>query len=139
YASCWAVPITLPSGRTAGACALLSPKGGPPRADQVSVVQRLCDLAAIALARAQAREELTRQALHDHLTDLPNRTLFLDRLAHALAGLARSRSSLAVLFLDLDRFKVVNDSLGHHAGDQLLVAVADRLRATLRPGDTAAR
>src|SRR5205085_85289 len=73
------------------------------------------------------------------LTELPNRALFLDRLALALARLRRKPSSLAVLFADVDRFKVVNDSLGHDAGDRLLVALARRLREVLRPGDTLAR
>ena len=137
--SVWAVPIVMPAGRVAGTCTVLSKEVGPPTARSLDVVKRCCDLAGLALARAHAREELTRQALHDHLTDLPNRTLFLDRLGQALARLNRSQTTLAVLFLDLDRFKVVNDSLGHHAGDRLLWAVADRLRGVLRPGDTAAR
>ena len=89
--------------------------------------------------RRQAREELAHQALHDPLTDLPNRALFLDRLRVALARAGRRPSSVGVLFLDLDRFKVINDSLGHDAGDQLLIAMAERLQATLRPMDTAAR
>jgi diguanylate cyclase (GGDEF)-like protein len=89
--------------------------------------------------RKRAEMKLAHQALHDALTGLPNRTLFLDRLSVALARMERSQSSVAVLFLDLDKFKVVNDSLGHDVGDHLLVAVANRLRAALRPGDTAAR
>jgi diguanylate cyclase (GGDEF)-like protein len=86
-------------------------------------------------------ERLQHDALHDALTGLPNRTLFLDRLEQSLRR-ARRRgpdSGAAVLFLDLDRFKVVNDSLGHHVGDLLLQAVAHRLDAALRPGDTVAR
>ena len=73
------------------------------------------------------------------MTELPNRALFLDRLALALARLRRRRSSLVVLFADVDRFKVVNDSLGHDAGDRLLVTLSRRLREVLRPGDTLAR
>jgi diguanylate cyclase (GGDEF)-like protein/PAS domain S-box-containing protein len=91
------------------------------------------------IERKRAQERLAHQALHDPLTELPNRALFLDRLALGLARLRRRHSSLAVLFADLDRFKLVNDSLGHDAGDQLLVAVAGRLREVLRPGDTLAR
>ena len=83
--------------------------------------------------------ELTRRAFHDSLTDLPNRALFLDRLEHALARATRRRESVAVMFLDLDNFKVVNDSLGHETGDRLLLEVARRLRGDLRPEDTVAR
>jgi diguanylate cyclase (GGDEF)-like protein len=83
--------------------------------------------------------QLAHQALHDQLTHLPNRALFLDRLGQALTRLGRRHTALAVIFCDLDRFKVVNDSLGHDAGDLLLVDVAARLTGALRAGDTAAR
>jgi diguanylate cyclase (GGDEF)-like protein/PAS domain S-box-containing protein len=89
--------------------------------------------------RKRAQERLAHQALHDPLTELPNRALFLDRLALAQARLRRRPASLAVLFADVDRFKLVNDSLGHDAGDRLLVVLARRLREVLRPGDTLAR
>jgi diguanylate cyclase (GGDEF)-like protein len=84
-------------------------------------------------------EILMHQAFHDPLTALPNRALFLDRLEHALARADRQQQAIAILFLDLDRFKVINDSLGHDTGDQLLIAVAKRLQACLRPQDTVAR
>src|SRR5439155_17417479 len=89
--------------------------------------------------RKQAEEQLVHQALHDALTGLPNRALFLDRLGLALSRLERRPGLAAVFFLDLDHFKVVNDSLGHSAGDQVLIAVAARLQRSLRDGDTAAR
>jgi diguanylate cyclase (GGDEF)-like protein/PAS domain S-box-containing protein len=89
--------------------------------------------------RARAERALAEQALHDHLTGLPNRALFLNRLNHALSRGDRTPNLVAVLFLDLDRFKLINDSLGHDIGDALLVAVAQRLRGALRPGDTLAR
>jgi diguanylate cyclase (GGDEF)-like protein len=92
-----------------------------------------------AIERKRSEVQLAYQALHDSLTGLPNRTLFLDRLRVALDRLRRSRSSVAVLFLDVDNFKQINDTLGHAAGDQLLVALADRLRTMLRPMDTVAR
>ncbi|MBA2349215.1 MAG: EAL domain-containing protein [Solirubrobacterales bacterium] len=94
---------------------------------------------AYAVERKRAEVELAHQALHDGLTGLPNRALLLDRLGQALARLGRSGTSVAVLFCDLDRFKVINDSLGHAAGDQLLTDVARRLEEVLRTGDTAAR
>src|SRR5438270_7222760 len=89
--------------------------------------------------RRMAQEKLAHQALHDPLTGLPNRTLVLDRIGQALARCARHDWSVAVLFFDVDRFKIVNDSLGHGAGDALLVLVVDRLQALLRPGDTMSR
>ena len=89
--------------------------------------------------RKMLESQLEYQAFHDPLTNLPNRVLFTDRLEHALASTGRRGASVAVLFIDLDGFKVINDSLGHKAGDQLLVSVARRLLSAVRPGDTVAR
>jgi len=89
--------------------------------------------------RARAEAALSRLAFYDTLTDLPNRALFLDRLEHALSRADRTHHAVGVMFLDLDNFKVVNDSLGHDVGDLLLSTVAERLRASLRVGDTVAR
>jgi diguanylate cyclase (GGDEF)-like protein/PAS domain S-box-containing protein len=89
--------------------------------------------------RKAFEHRLAHQATHDPLTGLPNRTLLLDRLDVALRRARRTMRRVAVLFLDLDHFKVVNDSLGHGLGDRLLIAIADRLRAALRPADTIAR
>jgi len=92
-----------------------------------------------AMARARVEEQIRHDALHDGLTGLPNRTLLLDRLRQALARAGRGARPLALLFLDLDNLKIFNDSLGHLAGDELLRAVAPRLRERLRPADTVAR
>jgi diguanylate cyclase len=92
-----------------------------------------------AIERKRAEIALAHQALHDALTGLPNRALFIDRLKLALARSGRRHSSVAVLFLDLDRFKLINDSLGHEAGDRVLTDVGGRLQRALRPGDTVAR
>jgi diguanylate cyclase (GGDEF)-like protein len=89
--------------------------------------------------RKALEQQLEHQALHDPLTDLPNRTLFLDRLEQALAWDERREGKVKVLFLDLDNFKLINDSLGHALGDELLVRVARRLKACVRKQDTLAR
>jgi diguanylate cyclase (GGDEF)-like protein len=92
------------------------------------------------VTRQRALEhDLRHQALHDGLTGLPNRKLFLDRLEHAMARAREAGEPVGVLYLDLDGFKKVNDSLGHNAGDQLLRTAAERLQAVLRPHDTVAR
>ncbi|NJO40312.1 MAG: EAL domain-containing protein [Cyanobacteria bacterium RU_5_0] len=87
----------------------------------------------------QAEEKLVHDALHDTLTGLPNRILLMERLHHVIQLSQRSNTLFAVLFIDLDRFKVINDSLGHMIGDQLLISIAYRLSGCLRPSDTIAR
>ncbi len=90
--------------------------------------------------RKRAEEKLAHDAFHDAITDLPNRALFLDRLSLAMARIERNPDQIfAVLFLGLDRFKVINESLGHLVGDHLLAAIARRLKSMVRPGDTVAR
>ena len=105
----------------------------------VHFVQASANVIADALERHSADQALRHRVLHDSLTGLPNRTSFVDSLNDALARGAVSRAPVGILFLDLDHFKLINDSIGHHAGDDLLRAVAPRLRAHLRPGDVVAR
>jgi diguanylate cyclase (GGDEF)-like protein len=109
-------------------------------------VEGPAEVAAVAEAfnetiarRRELELELAHQALHDPLTGLPNRTLLNDRLHQALARQARAGGTVVVAFMDLDRFKLINDSMGHPAGDALLVALSRRLEAALRSGDTVAR
>jgi len=102
----------------------------------VDFLQTLANILADAIQQRSTEERIRYQALHDPLTGLPNRALFLDRLSKSLA---RRGAEVAVVLLDIDNFKLVNDSLGHSAGDQLLMQIAPRLRAALRPEDTIAR
>jgi diguanylate cyclase (GGDEF)-like protein/PAS domain S-box-containing protein len=117
-------------------------RSGTPRwftRDDAAFLATMAGTLGLALGRRGAEAAAQHQALHDSLTGLPNRALFVDRLSQALARMTRTRRRLAVLFLDIDHFKVINDSLGHSIGDRILTEVADRLGTLLRPGDTVAR
>jgi diguanylate cyclase (GGDEF)-like protein len=106
---------------------------------RVKVRQRTAQLQRELAERQMAEEQVFHQAHYDALTDLPNRFLSLDRLEHMLSEARRDASKVAVLFLDLDDFKKINDSLGHHLGDRVLVECARRLRQTVRSGDSVGR
>ncbi len=105
----------------------------------VHFVQAAANVLADAIERHIADQALRHRVLHDSLTGLPNRLSFVDALSDALKRAAASGTPVGILYLDLDLFKLINDSMGHHAGDELLRAVAPRLRAHLRPGDVVAR
>jgi diguanylate cyclase (GGDEF)-like protein len=129
-----------------GALDLYREIAGPLSEDSMAMAQTLADVASSYLINAQARADLQDSsdqsrdaALHDPLTGLPNRVLMLERLEHASAREHRSHHTSAVFFIDLDRFKAVNDTYGHQLGDDLLVAVGNRLTGVLRPGDSLAR
>jgi diguanylate cyclase (GGDEF)-like protein/PAS domain S-box-containing protein len=107
--------------------------------EDLDFLHAVAHIIAGAIERVRTEERIRHDALHDALTGLPNRTLLLDRLNLALARAQRDGSRIAVVFLDLDRLKVLNDSIGHHAGDELLRAVGPRLAPVLRPSDTVAR
>jgi diguanylate cyclase (GGDEF)-like protein/PAS domain S-box-containing protein len=102
-------------------------------------IVRLWSVGRDITERKRMESQLTHRATHDPLTDLPNRTLLLEHLERSLGRTRRGRSTVALLYLDLDRFKAVNDNLGHVAGDELLVKVSQRIRGALRPSDVLAR
>ncbi|HST80720.1 MAG TPA: EAL domain-containing protein [Kineosporiaceae bacterium] len=137
--SYWALPMFDAQERVEGVIVALSPTPAEPDVHTLQVLRTAVRLTEVAVDRDAARTRLTHQASHDPLTGLPNRTVFLDRCEQALHTAARFEELAVVLFVDLDRFKVINDSLGHDAGDRLLVAVAKRLRLAVRPTDTIAR
>jgi len=110
-----------------------------PVIDESGRVSEVVVTIADITGRKDLEERLEHQALHDPLTGLPNRSLFLDRVEHALSRTERYEGKISVLFVDLDNFKVVNDSLGHEAGDELLVAVASAIPFGLHPDRRADR
>jgi diguanylate cyclase (GGDEF)-like protein len=145
-AAVFTFPLRRGSGLQLGALDLYRDTPGGLGRHDMEAAQTLADVAAAYLLNAEAREvaratsdRFRHSSLHDALTGLPNRLLLQERLEHAARRARRSRSDLAILFIDLDHFKQVNDEHGHHVGDELLVAVAKRLTSLARPGDTLAR
>jgi len=138
--ACWCVPVRGPQGDLQGRVSLYHEAvTGEPEAAQARLMETAAALAGMALDRERAQERLARMAHFDDVTGLPNRRLFTDRLSRALGRARRHGGRVAVLFVDLDRFKPVNDTLGHAAGDRVLKAVAARVRDTVREEDTVAR
>jgi diguanylate cyclase (GGDEF)-like protein/PAS domain S-box-containing protein len=136
----WSTPILASfDQRVLGTFATYLDTPRLPTADEEAIVESFLHLAAITVERTTFEDQLAHHAHHDPLTGLPNRTLFSELLEYSLRRAQRSGTGVAVLFLDLDRFKVVNDSLGHDAGDELLEALSARFTAVLRPGDVVAR
>jgi diguanylate cyclase (GGDEF)-like protein/PAS domain S-box-containing protein len=136
----WGVPIhgSALSG-SIGAVIFLSGVNPQPTPNDIAVARLGARLAAIGFERRRAQAQITHNALHDALTDLPNRTLLLERTAQAVARSRRSGTLIALLMVDIDHFKHINDSLGHSVGDQVLVEVGKRFNAAVRPSDTVAR
>jgi diguanylate cyclase (GGDEF)-like protein len=140
-----AVPL-IGRGRCWGVLDVFRRSAGPWDAADLHAVHVMADLAVSYIVMAVDRDaawaaqtELTRRAMHDDLTGLPNRALMLDRLEHALSAADRRQTAVAVLFIDIDRFKAINDTFGHTAGDAVLTEVARRLADTIRGNDTVAR
>jgi diguanylate cyclase (GGDEF)-like protein len=133
---------TIMIGRAPAAFGTLEIQPGLARiltSEELDFLDAIANVLADAVARRSAEQELRRQALHDPLTGLPNRLLFVDTVNRALARAERRGHLTAVFFLDVDGFKVVNDSLGHSVGDELLQELAQRLSGSLRTSDTVAR
>jgi diguanylate cyclase (GGDEF)-like protein len=144
-AAVFAFPLRHSAGQL-GALDLYRDTPGDLAEHDLTAAQTLADVAAAYLLNAQARDEaratsdrFRHQAMFDVLTGMPNRALLLERLGHAAQRARRSRTNVAVIFVDLDRFKNVNDTHGHHVGDEMLIAVAKRLSTLVRSGDTLAR
>ncbi len=144
-AAVFTFPLRHGDGRL-GALDLYRDEPGPLARHDLDAAQTLADVTSAYLLNAEAREEarstsdrFQHSAMHDPLTGLPNRLLLRERLAHAAALAKRSGATAGILFADLDGFKAVNDTYGHHIGDALLIAVARRLSGRVRPGDTLVR
>lgn len=137
--ACWSAPILAASGKLLGTFAIYYADPRTPSFEDDLLIERLSHLAGIAIEKKQAEAEIAAIAYHDSLTGLANRALLNDRLAQALVRARRHGRLLSLLFIDLDRFKQVNESLGHRAGDELLKVVGERLRAVVRDDDTVAR
>lgn len=134
------VPLLAPDGSKRGGIWVDDPIDRllPTRA-KLQALRLFADQASAAMETARDFEATAHRANHDGLTGLANRATLVERLGHALRRVRRAEGSVAVLFIDLDNFKQINDARGHHAGDELLRAVAARIDADLRPGDTVAR
>ncbi len=137
--ACWSAPIHLSSGVLVGTVATYLREPVEPTAAETALLQTATRLAAVAIEHRQMTDQLMCQARHDQLTGLPNRLAFEERFQWAVARSKRSGRPIGVLSLDLDRFKVVNDTLGHAVGDGLLRKVARRLESMVRETDVVAR
>jgi diguanylate cyclase (GGDEF)-like protein/PAS domain S-box-containing protein len=137
--ACWSVPVRPPSSEVIATLACYATEPRAPLPSELLALTEAAHLCSIVIEGHDARLRLEEMALHDALTDLPNRTLFETRLREAIVTARAGRKRVAVGLLDLDRFKIINDNLGHQIGDQLLQEVGRRLERAVRAGDTVAR
>jgi diguanylate cyclase (GGDEF)-like protein len=137
--ACWSQPIKNYENHVMGTFAIYHKDPATPSAAELALIERYAQLAQLAIERKEYEDEISHVAFHDPLTQLPNRRLLVDRLQQALSASARTHRHGAVLFIDLDHFKTLNDSKGHDVGDLLLTEVAHRLQNPIRKGDTVAR
>jgi diguanylate cyclase (GGDEF)-like protein len=135
----WSTPIFGCEVRPLGTFAMYYHERRAPTPAELAILSTFGALAGTAIQQERDQDRLAHRALHDRLTGLPNRVLVLDRISHAVEQLERLNTMVAVLVCTIDRFKLINDSLGHEQGDRVLVAIADRLQSLMRPGDTTAR
>jgi diguanylate cyclase (GGDEF)-like protein len=137
--ACHCVPIRDMAGNAIGSFSLYYSEPHVLTSEELECLQSAANLAGVVVERTKAEQKLHLMAHYDALTSLPNRTLFMDRLKQTLAWAKRSRQKFALLFIDLDRFKAINDLYGHGMGDLVLQEAAKRLRSCVRDVDTAAR
>ena len=139
FRACWSSPIRSYQGRVLGTFALYSRLAGEPSAECMKLVGMATHIAGIAIERKQAEDSIQFMAHHDALTGLPNRSMLDERVASAIEAADDSGGTVTLAFIDLDNFKLVNDSLGHHAGDELLKIVSARMLGCVRAGDSIVR
>lgn len=139
YRSCWSTPVISYEGTVLGTFALYSATVRAPTEDEIRLVDLATKIAGIAIERKQSEDRIRYMASHDVLTGLSNRAVLKERLNQAITHATRNNRGVSVLFIDLDNFKLVNDSLGHNIGDELLKGVAARMEHCVRASDTVVR
>ncbi len=137
--ACWSQPIRSSAGQVLGTFAIYHHQAHSPTDADIYLIEQSAHLASIAIERKQMEDYVSQLAMYDPLTNLPNRRMLLRRLHQAMAASSRSGKQGALLFIDLDHFKTINDTLGHYIGDLMLQQVALRLASCVREGDTVAR
>lgn len=137
--SCWSFPIFVDQAQAKGSFALSSFEQRDPNEFQINLLSVCASLVALVWQRQQQREALWQAAHHDTLTGLPNRKYFSQQLEHALNTAERTQRSLALMFIDLDNFKDINDSFGHEFGDRVIVTAMKKIQSQLRRGDCLSR
>ncbi|WP_205967688.1 EAL domain-containing protein [Paraglaciecola sp. 20A4] len=138
-AACWSEPIIDNQGKVLGTFSIYHRKISAPKASEFKLIEQFSNLARIAIEREKADEIIWQQANYDSLTNLPNRNLLQEHLTTAIANAQRENKQIAIAMLDLDKFKDVNDSLGHGAGDTVLIECSKRIKSAIRKNDIAAR